>query len=135
MANEAVILQLLGNGGDVVRYTCASGTAITKGTILKLTDPCTAAACSAANDKFAGICAADKSGSDWTTTVSAYTNGIFDLYCDGTAITAGEHVSISGANIIKKYATLDFEKGQEIGTALETAALGTAETIAVRVSL
>lgn len=119
MANEAVIVQLLGNGGDVLQFTCASGTAISKGCILKLTDPRTASASSAA-DVFAGIAAMEKSASDNSTTISAYTYGLFDLFATGP-ITAGMTVSLSGANMVKAATEAEMVTGAAFGKALETA--------------
>ena len=133
MANEAVIIELLGNGGDPVRYTCASGTKIAKGTILELTDPRTVAANNGV-DKVAGIAAHDKAADDYSTTISAYTNGIFDLTgAGGATITAGSMVRTSGANVIVDAAAGDAEAGQVLGRALETKAAATAEVVAVRV--
>jgi hypothetical protein len=119
MANEAIIVQLLGNGGDPVEYTCASGTAIAKGCVLKLTDPRTASASSAA-DVFAGIAAAAKADNDDATTISAYTYGIFDMVSVGPAITAGAFVSLSGANMIKTATEAELAAGNGVGKALET---------------
>ena len=36
MANEAVTIELLGNGGDPIRYTVADANAIPKGTLMYL---------------------------------------------------------------------------------------------------
>lgn len=133
MANEAVIIELLGDGGDVVRYTCADGTSISKGTLCKLADPRTASATSANGDVFAGIACQDKVAGDGLTSIGCYTNGIFDLRTQMT-ITAGSLVSISGANLIKPIVGLsELSQGCLVGKAYESAASGTDETIAVRV--
>lgn len=129
MANEAVIIELLGNGGDPIRYTCADS-AIAKGTLLKITDPRTAVATGADNDPFAGIAAAEKVSGDGATTIAAYTHGIFDLLDSGAGITAGERVSIKAANSIAKVAGAD-QLFSDVGIALETAGAG--EVIAVLV--
>lgn len=130
MANEAVIIELLGNGGDPIRYTVADVGAIAKGTLCKITDPRTAVATAADNDPFAGIAAAEKVASDGSTTLALYTHGIFDLVDSGAGITAGERVSIKAANQIAKVAAAD-QLFSDVGIALETA--GAAETIAVLV--
>lgn len=123
MANEAVIVELLGNGGDPVEYTVADGATIEKGTILKLTDPRTAAASSADGDLFAGIAAAEKVANDGSTTLAAYTHGIFDLKMTATTTTAGHMVKVAGANLIAEADDDTAEKGGEVvGKALETAA-------------
>lgn len=130
MANEAVIIELLGSGGDPVRYTVADGTGIAKGALLKISDPRTAAATAADNDAFAGIAAAEKVASDGALTLAAYTHGIFDLKDSGSGVTAGERVSIKGANTIAKVAAADLLFA-DVGIALETASAS--EVVAVLV--
>jgi hypothetical protein len=100
MANEAVIIELLGNGGDPVRYTCANGTGIAKGTLLQLADPRTASATSADGDKFIGIAAHEKVANDGSTSIAVYTNGIFGLKDSGGGVNAGTRVKVNGANLI-----------------------------------
>ena len=130
MANEAVIIELLGEGaskGRPIRYTCA--TSMEKGTLVKITDPRTVAATAADNDPFGGVLAAETvSGVD--TTCTCYTCGIFDLKDAGAGITAGERVSVGGANTVSKVAAADLLFA-DVGIALETAAA--AEVIAVLV--
>ena len=130
MANEAVIIELLGNGGDPVRFTVANATTIEKGTLLKMTDPRTAIATSADNDPFAGIAAAEKVASDGAVTIAAYTHGIFDLKDSGAGVTVGERVSMAGTNTISKVAAADLLFA-DVGIALETASAS--EVIAVLV--
>ena len=120
MANEAIIVELLGNAGDPISLTVADNAAITKGTLLKLTDPRTAAATSADNDMFIGVAAADKVANDGATRLAAYTHGIFSMLTTNAGITAGEQVTIGGANQIKIFTTLDGEKGYAVGKILET---------------
>ena len=133
-ASLATIIELLGNAGDPVRYTVADGTSISKGTLLKVADPRTASASTGTGDVFCGIAAADKVANDGSTTLAAYTNGIFDLQAsNGGAITVGAMVSTSGANMIKTAIATEAEAGKMIGQALEAAADETPEAIAVRV--
>jgi hypothetical protein len=143
MANEAVIIELT-NGGNPIMMTCAAGTAITKGTLLKLTDNRTVAAAAGGTsngDPFGGIAAADKVAADLSTEISVWTTGIFDLLAaSGAAITAGQLVRTSGAN---NYITGVLASGAEfqtmlsggcfMGRALESTAAGTQEIIAVAV--
>ena len=133
MANEAVIVSLGPQGGRPIRFTCASGTAITKGTILALTDPKTVTANTAYTDRFAGIAAADKANNDYSTTIAVYTDGLFDLRMGGAAATAGDIVLLSGANLISGASTtlVDYVAGRAVGKALETTVAGTSETIVV----
>lgn len=136
MANEAVIITLLGNGGDPVRYTCASGTAIVKGTIMKLVDPLTTSASTGNGDFVCGIAAADKSATDNATTIAVYTNGIFDLYSSGAVCTAGCGVSTSGANVIRGSTQADSASGAKVfGIAQEDSIAATNEMIAVKLYL
>jgi hypothetical protein len=121
MANEAVIIELLGNGGDPVRFTVADGATIEKGTLLKLTDPRTAIASSADNDPFCGIAAAEKVASDGSVTLAAYTKGIFDLKDSGSGITVGATVNVGGTNLVVASAAADLLTGSVVGRALEAA--------------
>jgi len=132
MANEAVIIELLGNGGDPIQYNCADGDAFPKGTILKLSDNREADLSNADGDICAGICAAEKVANDGSTTVTAYTNGIFDLTEGGAvAIGIGLPVTIHSANLIKIAAAGEAETGDIFGHAL--AAFAGSDTQSVRV--
>jgi len=138
MANEAVIIELHGDAGDVTRYTVASGAAILKGTLCILSDIRTATASSAASGKFIGIAATDKSATDNSTNLGLFTNGIFDIITPTTAgaegaIQAGDLVEISGANMVRRLSGAAVYNGvaRAAGRALETAT--TAEVIAVKI--
>ena len=128
MANEAVPIEL--NGLNAVQRTVAEATTIEKYTLLALTDPNTAAA-SAAAEAFGGIAAAEKEGGDGSTTLSAYITGVFDLTTVGPAITVGDWVSLSGANLIKEATEAEIQSGRAIGKAEETSTAGS-EVIRVR---
>ncbi len=135
MANEATAITLLGNGGDPLRYTCADGTGISAGTLLHIQEPMTVAKSSIDGEYFAGIAAADKEASDGATTISAYTNGVFDVrFGGGAAISAGQLVKLSGANLVSLADDDTVENSQQVvGVAMEDTAAGTAETIAVKI--
>lgn len=121
MANEAVIIELLGNKGDPVQFVCVDGDAFPKGTILKLSDNREADLSSADGEICAGICAMEKVASDGATTVTAYTNGIFDLTEAGVgAITVGVPITIGGANLITIAAAGEAETGDIMGHCLAT---------------
>jgi hypothetical protein len=132
MANEAVIVELLGNQGDVVSYIVADGTGIEKGTLMYLSGDRTMSASSAEGQFFVGIASAEKVANDGTTTLGVYTNGIFDLKDAGAGITLGNAVKLGGANLI---AAADEAGAQDyaefVGFAME-AATGS-EIIQVRV--
>lgn len=128
MANEAVCIEA---PTKIVRRTI--GGAITKGTILKLTDPNTAAASSADNDVFAGIAIEEVTSADYTngvTEVGAAIDGVFDLKDSGAGVTAGAVVNIGGANQIIASQAADLLTGSVVGVAEETAGAG--EVIRVR---
>jgi len=124
MANEAIIVELLGNAGDPIEFTVAEGTDKPKLSIMKLLDTRNATLSSADGDNFAGIAAMEKIGGDGSTTMSCYTHGIFDLVDSGAGITFGDKVTIGGVNKIKTAAAGEAETGQILGVALETIAAG-----------
>ncbi len=139
MANEAIIIELF-DGGRPIRYTVTNATAVPKGTIMKLTDPRSMAACDSSAVPIAGIAAAEKVASDGATSLAVYTDGIFGLKCvagSGSAVL-GEFVRFGTANAVANNEitvseTLDIETGKAIGRALEEGSAG--ETISVRVKL
>jgi hypothetical protein len=125
MANEAEVITLLGNNhdGDPISLKVYDSQSIAKGTILAFSGA-TVKAASADNDVFCGIAAVTKEASNGETTISAWTNGIFKMYFDAAvvAVTPGLDVTVSAANTLKIYTTLDDEKGYKVGKALETVA-------------
>ncbi len=134
MADEAVIIELLGHAGEVVQYTVNDGAAIEKGTIMYISaDPRTAFNSLAATTgaAFAGIAATEKVASDGSTSLGLYTYGVFDLKCASGGCTLGALVTLSGANLIRNAVAADIIAGGIIGKALETGSA--AETVAVLV--
>ena len=132
MANEAVTIELLGNKGDPIQFNCVDGDAFPKGTILKLSDNREADLSAADGNICAGICAIEKVANDGSTTVTAYTNGIFDLKEGAAAaIAVGLPVTIEGVNLIKAAAAGEAEGGTIMGYAL--AAFAGSDTQSVRV--
>lgn len=127
MTNEAVCIE---TPTKFARYTVADGSGIAVGTLLKLADPNTASASSAA-DVFAGIAWEEKTASDGITQITAALDGVWDLTCNsGTGITAGGVVSLSGTNVIKQAVEAEMVTGAAFGKALETASAS--EVIRVR---
>lgn len=124
MANEAVKVEGPYEVHDFTVANGTSGTNIEQGTIMKLSDPRTCAASSGASDAFAGILATEKVGGNGKTEIGCYTRGIFDLTTIGPAITAGDIVSISGANLIKEATEAEIQAGKGIGKALESSTAG-----------
>ena len=128
MALEITKVELFGENrdGNPLSYTCASGTAIAKGTLLTISDPRTVTANSASGAQCAGIASADKSGTDFSTKIAVWTDGIFEGKASG-AITAGDKIQAANLNYLGTAVTFQ----DVIGYALETAADGTLFTFRV----
>ena len=101
-------------------FTVADGTAITKGTILALTDPRTAIAASSQGQMLAGIAARDKVASDGRTELAVYRKGWFTANASG-AISVGQPVAATGVNNEVILALTTYSGAQILGHALETA--------------
>lgn len=124
------IIELLGDGGDVISYNCADGTAIAKLALLQLTDNRTVLA-SADNKPCAGIAASEKVADDGQLYLGCYTNGIFDLLDAGAGGAVGVNVVLGGVNEVRDAAATEAEKGWILGKRFATA--GAAATEEVRV--
>ena len=125
MANEAIIVELLGNKGDPIRYTVADGTAIPKGSLMILVSPKTAQIHAVVDTPAIGIAAEEKVASDGQVSIAVYTNGIFQLKVKtgGTPATIGDGVSLSSeVNAVELSATGDIETGYQLGEAMENIA-------------
>ena len=133
MADEAIIVELLGNKGDPIRYTCANGTGIAKGAVMELTNPRTVVTCSGVNTAIAGIAAQEKVALDGQTSIAVYTNGIFQLKTGSgcTAVLGADVVSAGAGNEIDNFDTLDGEHGYVIGKSLETSGASTVTMVRV----
>lgn len=133
MADEAIIIELF-HEGRPIRYTCADGTGIEKGTILQLSADRTVSAHSAVDEPIVGIAAFEKVANDGATTVAVYTDGIFDLTAAAAGVTAlGATCAASGtANMITVADADDLLQSSEVGMCLEAHAND--EVAAVRVN-
>lgn len=128
MANEATLIYEM----DIpIPFTCADGTGIEKGTLVKLTDPATVAAATADNDVLIGITSEEKIANDGKTKIGVYTRGIFKMLVGAAGCTVGKPVVASAANTIVDGAAADSDLGYVLGRALETGANG--ETVLVLV--
>ncbi|MCK5644282.1 MAG: DUF2190 family protein [Gammaproteobacteria bacterium] len=120
MANEAILRNR--TGLHTFTVTVADGTAIAKGTIMKLSaDPRTAAASSADNEIFIGIAMEDKILNSGITDLTVGRGGIWDMKDDSAGVTLGKICMIKGANLIADTDATSTEMGQNIGLVLETA--------------
>lgn len=139
MAREAVIVELTNSTGFPRTYTCANATGISKGALLKLTDPRTASAYNGATIQaavpVAGICARDKEASDGETQLTAWTDGIFESPASG-AIALGAAIVFLNNNYIAEASggiTLAASGAVIAGYSLEAGA--DAEVIAWRMAI
>lgn len=109
-----------------IMFTCADGTGIEKGALLKMTDPMTAALSAASDDVMAGIAAEEKIASDGKTKIAVYRRGIFKVEANGN-ITAGDLVksdATNASNTVITVAAAANTTENALGIALETAADG-----------
>lgn len=134
MANEAILrdTKVLSSR----RFTCATGTAIPKGTLLGLTGDQTVS--QATNSAvFAGIAHADVNNATDTqfnteTSVTADKGAVYELVASGS-ITRGNYVKCAGLNLVMAANATDVTSAARliVGIALETAS--NAEVINVEV--
>ena len=123
---------------DPVDFTCADGTGIEKGTLLKLTTPRTASATTGTGNEFlAGIAAREKIANDGRTQIAVFRRGIFDMYCSG-AITAGDQVCACIGTTFPNYVasgSILTSGAAVLGTALESGAAGSVVEIDVSIGM
>ena len=107
MAREVTEIEGYGalEDGQGRRFTVASGVKIAKGTVLKHATPRLATASTGTGDRIAGVAGADKSATDLSTSISAWTNGIYEFTASG-AITEGDNVvTAAPGNYVKSVTT------------------------------
>ena len=129
--NFAVILELNENA-DAKQYTVAAGTSISKGDLLKLSGDNTVSQSAANSDVYGGVAAADKDGTDSSTTLGVHVPGAlnkFDMKCGSAGVTLGALVSLSAGNLIKDATSAEVITGDVIGKAQEAGSA--AEVIAI----
>lgn len=123
MANEAVLIKQV---TVPISVTIADGTAIPKGSLLKLADPATFSLSSAVNDIVGGIAGVEKIASDGTTQLGVFRGpgDWFKVTASG-AVTVGDPLGLVGdsvGNWVRSVRVISYLSGaQVIGTALETA--------------
>lgn len=107
-----------------IPFTCADGTGIEKGAILKLTDPFTVALAAGDADEVAGIAAEEKIANDGKVKIGVYRGGIFRGTAGGACTVGKSLMTYNGTgddnDIID--ATNAAVGGKTLGIALETAA-------------
>lgn len=135
MVNELNKVELTNGDGFPRRFTVASNVAITKYTLLSLKDARLAAASAVENEACAGVAAMAKSATDYSTSISVLTDGVFEAVSSGTA-TAGEACISAGVDNLVKVAPVETIAGSGsaiIGYYMEDAS--DQETVNIRIRL
>ena len=104
-------------------FTCADGTGIEKGAILKITDLNTVELADGDGDPVAGIAAEEKIASDGKTKIGVYTQGTFKGIAGATGATVGQGImTYNGTGDDNDIVVISAGEDNCMGTALETAA-------------
>jgi hypothetical protein len=136
MAAEATIIELIGKvPGCPVRFTVLDASTIAKGALLELTTATIRQVIthSGADKPIVGIAAHEKVALDGSTTITAYTNGIFDMTAAAAGATDVGHM-VAGSATVNMFTPADANdllQGSFIGNALE--AVDNDERAAIRV--
>jgi len=105
-----------------IPFTCADGTGIPKGSVLKLTDPMTVSITAGDTDPVAGIAAEEKIANDGKTKIGVYMSGIFKGYAGAAGTTVGMAlITDTGTGAANELVVADVNSEQIVGMALETA--------------
>lgn len=132
MADNFAVIVELNENQDARTYTVAAGTSISKGDLLQLSGDNTVAISSGSSDIYGGVAAADKDGTDSSTTLGVHVPGAlnkFDMKCANTTVALGALVSISGSNLIKEATAAEILAGDIIGKAQEAGSIDEVITI------
>lgn len=106
-----------------IPFTVADGTAIPKGSVLKLTDPMTAAIADGDTDVIAGIAAEEKIANDGKTTLAVYRGGVFRGFAGAAGATVGAGlITDVGTGAPNELVNADVNSEALVGIAFETAA-------------
>lgn len=122
MANELSIIELLGKvPGCPVRYTIGAATAVPKGSLCVVTDPRTIAIHSGIDQPVVGVAAMEHDTTSGLTSMTVYTNGIFDITAAAAgAQNVGKAVATSATvNMSTAADANDLIQGSLIGFVLE----------------
>lgn len=105
-----------------IAFTCADGTGIEKGAILKLADPNTVSTTAGDTDPVAGIAAEEKVANDGKTKIPVWTSGTFKGYAGAAGVTAGMAIITDTATgAANELVVADINSEHIVGRALETA--------------
>jgi len=122
MALEAVLIYEL---EPMVPFTCADGTAIPKGSFVKITDENTVAITDGDTDAIIGITGEEKIASDGITSIGVYLRGIFKVFVGAAGATVGlAAISDTGTGAANELVNADVNSeniaGRFLGTATDT---------------
>lgn len=132
MTGEAVIIELF-NGGRPIRYSCIDAISIPKGSLLEMDADRSVIVATNTDKGFVGVATHEKVTGDGSLSISAYTDGIFDMLSDAGVDNRGAMMMISNAtNTLETCDAAGLLSGGVVGYYLEA---GTnAGTEAVRVN-
>ena len=106
-----------------IPMTVSDSVAITKGSILKMTDENTAVLADGDTDIVAGIAAEDKVADDGKTKLGVYKRGIFKVFIGAGGCTVGDAlITDASTGASNELATADVNSENIFGRALGTAA-------------
>lgn len=136
MANEAVIIELLGEGaskGGSQRYVMPATSAVTKGALLKLVDGNGASGANFFQGMpVAGIANADKVAADELTEIGCWQEGDFDMLFSGAAQIGDPVMAVGEGNKVQSAGVL-FSGAAIIGYAKETVAHEETKRVRLRI--
>jgi len=102
MANEITLAEGYGpnRDGEQRNYTIATGTAVSKGTLLALGTPATVTAALSSSTFCAGVAAEEHPANLGVTHIAVWTQGIINVVASG-AIPCGESVRVAETNMVR----------------------------------
>ena len=133
MADEAILIELF-NQGRPIRYSVADALAVPKGSLMELDSDRTLIIHSGADEPIVGIAAHEKVALDGATTMSVYTDGIFDITAAAGGVTALGALCAGSAtvNMITAADGDDILQSSDVGFCMEAHANN--EVAAVRIN-
>lgn len=134
MAHEWTKVELFGanNDGGVTRYTIADGASVSKGAVLQVLDGRVASSGHLVQAPIAGIASEEHIAGQGVTSISVWTNGIFNVTASGV-IAAGISCAPADASNVNKVCSSATTAEWTGIRAIDSAAAG--ETFSVRLNL
>ena len=107
-----------------VPMTCADGTGIEKGALLKLNDDATVTTSNGDSDKIVGIAAKEKIASDGVVKIGVYLRGVFIGYAGADGVTVGRAIRSDAGAAANEFSVASANEEGIVGTAWATATDG-----------